>query len=128
MRKPLKDILLLAAFLGVGLILGLGVNRLVHQFTPRYETGNYRKYYENDTKQVLVFGTSWCRFCKQTRAHLNRLGIAFTDVDIETSKEAKEKFQQLGGENVPLILIGDRLIKGFDQEVIDSALAQIKQK
>jgi glutaredoxin len=74
-------------------------------------------------KTVVLYGTSWCIYCKQTRAYFKEHGIEFTDYDVE-NPTVQEKFKALGGAQVPLIFIGDEKIQGFNQEAIDKALAK----
>lgn len=70
-------------------------------------------------KSVVLYGTSWCGYCKKARAHFRSRNIAFTDLDIETDASAKALFEALGGRGVPVILVGDTRINGFSQPVFD---------
>jgi transposase len=50
-------------------------------------------------------------------------GIVFTDLDIENSELARRWHRQLGGKDVPVILIGNRQIRGFNVSALDAAIA-----
>lgn len=73
---------------------------------------------------VTLYGTSTCGYCKQAREYLRSHGISFKDYDIENSEEAKNKFQALNGQGVPLILVGKTRLDGFDRDELHTALVQ----
>lgn len=72
---------------------------------------------------VTIYSTPTCHFCHAAKDYFTEHGVAFTDYDVSTDlakrKEMVEKSGQLG---VPVILIGDQVIVGFDQEHIKGAL------
>ena len=56
---------------------------------------------------VLVFVTSWCPDCGRARRTLQRHGIAFEEIDIETSPGSEETMRSLNGNSgkVPTVVI-----------------------
>lgn len=70
-------------------------------------------------RDVVMYGTRWCGYCKKARAHFHAQGIAFTDLDVEADADAKARFEALGGGGVPVILVGDTRINGFDAAAFD---------
>lgn len=73
---------------------------------------------------VVLYGTTWCTYCKQVREYLKSQNISFTDYDIENSEEGKRKFQAANGEGVPLIFVGNTRLDGFDRTNLNNALKQ----
>lgn len=73
---------------------------------------------------VVLYGTSTCSYCKQAREYLRSQGVNFQDYDIENSEEAKNKFQSLNGQGVPLIIVGKTRLDGFDRNDLHTALVQ----
>jgi glutaredoxin len=73
-------------------------------------------------QSVVLYSTDWCKFCKQAKAHLKKRGVAFTEFDIEKNGLAKAEFKRLGGKGVPLILVGDKRMKGFSAARLDKLL------
>lgn len=71
------------------------------------------------SRRVVMYGTSWCGYCKKARAHFLAHNIAFTDLDVEADATAKQQFNALGGGGVPVILVGDTRINGFDAAAFD---------
>ena len=68
---------------------------------------------------VVMYSTAWSGYCKQAWAYFNNQGIAFTEKDIEKSASAKREHQRLGGTGVPLIIVGNRKMKGFSAARVD---------
>ena len=73
---------------------------------------------------VVLYGTSWCTYCKQVREYLRSEGVNFQDYDIENSDEGKRKFQEANGQGVPLIFVGTTRLDGFDRNNLHAALKQ----
>jgi len=65
-------------------------------------------------KQVTMYSTSWCGYCRKARELFTRQNIPFRELDIEKSAEAKKAYDALNGRGVPLLLIGDKQMTGFD--------------
>ena len=74
--------------------------------------------------EVILYATSWCGYCRKTRALFEEQGIAYTEFDIETSDEGRRRYEALNGEGVPVIDIGGTVIHGFDRDEIMAALYQ----
>ncbi len=76
------------------------------------------------TKHVTIYSTPTCHFCHLAKDYFTEQGIAFTDynvaADLEKRKEMLEKSGQMG---VPVIVIDNQLVVGFDQERIADMLA-----
>lgn len=79
-------------------------------------------------KQVVVYGTSWCGYCKKARAWLTQKGIPFEDKDVEKDESAarelvtKAQAQGVRPTGVPVIDVRGTLVLGFDQAKLESML------
>jgi glutaredoxin len=65
--------------------------------------------------EVVLYATSWCGYCKAAREFFAANGIEYTELDIERSSAAQQGHRELGGGGVPLIVVGDTVIHGFNQ-------------
>ena len=75
---------------------------------------------------VVLYVTSWCGVCARARAHLDAKQVAYVALDIEADAEAYDAYRARGGTGaVPLIVIGDETMTGFNAEMVDSRLAQL---
>jgi glutaredoxin 3 len=74
---------------------------------------------------VTIYSATWCAFCRSAKDYLDKLGVKYTDKDIEkdvkAAQESMEKSQQTG---IPVIDIDGTIIIGFDRTKIDAALKQ----
>ena len=71
---------------------------------------------------ITMYSTSWCPHCKRAKAYFAERGIAFEDVDVEANDRNKKAFKDLGGGGVPLIIVGDKAMRGFDPKRMDALL------
>ena len=77
----------------------------------RYVSDQQKKLKEfND---VVMYSTSWCGYCKKARRYFKSKGIKFVERDIERSRLAKVAYDRLGGNGVPLIVVGKNKMSGF---------------
>lgn len=67
---------------------------------------------------VRLYSTHWCGYCEKTRVLFRQLGVPYTEHDIERSAAARAEHQALGGGGVPVVTIGDRVIRGYDREAL----------
>ena len=109
--------LILAAGLGSGYVLSLAPAL----FKSNYTEGNYAAYFPNAQAKVVLYGTDWCGYCAKTRAYFKENKIEFVDLDIEKSPDAKKAHEALGGGGVPVVLIGNRKIQGFNAGALEAA-------
>jgi mycoredoxin len=72
--------------------------------------------------EVVLYATSWCGYCKATRDLLSREGVKYREFDIEASAEGAKLYRALGGRGVPLLEVGDQLIRGYNEKQILAAL------
>jgi len=86
----------------------------------------YAEFFRSPDVKVVLYGTEWCGYCAQARDYLNERGVAFTDLDIETSERAKREHAALGGQGVPLILVGDHKLKGYNAQSLKAAVDSLE--
>ena len=73
---------------------------------------------------VVMFTAPWCGYCDRARAYLEREGVDFLEIDIESSDSAFERFEEFGGRGVPLTFIGEERMSGFSAQMYRQALDQ----
>lgn len=122
MQKKFKSLLVYGLILAAGLGSGYGLSLLPGLFKSNYTEGNYAAYFPNPQSKVVLYGTSWCGYCAKTRAYFKENKIEFVDLDIEKSPDAKKAHAELGGGGVPVVLIGNRKITGYDANAFQAAI------
>jgi glutaredoxin len=73
-------------------------------------------------KQVVMYTTARCPACKVAKQYMAQKGIPYQEVDVEASRDGMAAFQKLGGRGVPLILVGDKKMEGFNSQQLDQML------
>lgn len=75
-------------------------------------------------KKVVIYSTPTCPICKRTKEYLTGKGVQYTDLNVAKSKElTKEMIDKSGQMSVPVIIIDDQVVVGFNQGKIDKLLA-----
>jgi glutaredoxin-like YruB-family protein len=73
-------------------------------------------------KQVVVYTTSHCPYCVKAKQYLTQKGVPYREIDIERSSAGEAAYRQLGGNGVPLIMVGNTKVEGFDAKALDRLL------
>lgn len=73
--------------------------------------------------KVIVFSTPTCTFCTQAKRYFKEKNIRFTDVDVSRDQSAaRDMMRRTGQMGVPVILINNKPIIGFDRNKINQML------
>jgi glutaredoxin len=75
-------------------------------------------------KLVEMYSKPGCTWCDRTRNFLTNNRIEFVEYNIQSSSSNKNRFDELGGQGTPLVLIGDNKIHGFNKKALKMALKQ----
>jgi glutaredoxin len=77
------------------------------------------------TPEVVLYTTESCPYCKRAMAYLHQVGQPYVEKDIESDDDAREEFLKLsqGRGGVPLIVVGDRWMQGWNQAKLAEMLA-----
>ena len=65
--------------------------------------------------KVMIYTTTYCPYCYAAKALLNSKGVKYKEIDVTKDPKMKRKvMEELGWKTVPIILINDRVIGGYD--------------
>jgi glutaredoxin len=106
----LKWVVVVAA-LGVGVMLG----------KPLWSTksvSHVAATAASDQPEVTLYSTEWCGYCAATRELFDKNGIKYVELDVEKTTAGYEGHRKLNGQGVPLIVIGDDVIRGYNEQKI----------
>ncbi len=125
--NTIKNIALFVLILVASYLCGKYGQQAYHQLTsppPSYQT-NTSHHFENTTNKVVIYTTSWCKYCNKARALLDQAGVAYTNYDIESNNEIINKnYASFNNQGVPKIVIGDHVVNGFFVDEINALLKQ----
>ena len=75
-------------------------------------------------RQVVIYSTPTCPYCKRAKDYFTRKGIPYTEYNVAADRAAaKEMVKKSGQFGVPVILIDDETIIGFNKTKLDKSLA-----
>lgn len=73
--------------------------------------------------KVIMFSTPTCTYCNQAKRYFRENKIRFRDVDVSRDTRAAADLQRRTGQTgVPVIMINNRPIVGFDKSKINQML------
>jgi glutaredoxin 3 len=66
-------------------------------------------------KDVVIYTTNYCPYCRQAERFLTQKGVPFQNVDVTEDPATREKLVELTGgrKTVPQIFIGGESIGGY---------------
>ena len=78
-------------------------------------------------QEIIVYSGIHCAPCDAVKAFLKEHGYAYSEKNINTDKAARQELRDMGMASIPVTLIGDSRIQGFDRELLEEALG-LKQR
>ncbi|RLB55606.1 MAG: hypothetical protein DRI34_10340 [Deltaproteobacteria bacterium] len=81
---------------------------------------------------IVLYMTRWCGYCKKTRQLLDSLGVPYQAKDIEDDNRAREELmkeavrQGVEITGVPVVRIGNHLVRGYNPQRIRQLVQQLK--
>ena len=74
-------------------------------------------------KNVVIYTTPTWPYCHRAKEYLSQKGISFTEHNVAADREkAKEMIQKSKQMGVPVVIVGDEVMVGFNQAKLDSLL------
>ncbi|MEA2033966.1 MAG: FAD-dependent oxidoreductase [Euryarchaeota archaeon] len=66
---------------------------------------------------VKVYSTQNCPYCRLAKAYLEKLGVVYENIDVGTDRLAAKEMIELSGQyGVPVIVVDDEVISGFNTD------------
>ena len=74
-------------------------------------------------QNVIIYSTPTCHFCHVAKDFFEANNIAYTEYDVASDLEKRREMVKKSGQmSVPVIIISDELIIGFDKPKISKLL------
>ncbi len=75
-------------------------------------------------KKVEIYTTPTWPYCHRAKEYLSQKGIPYTEYDVAADRDkAREMIQKSKQMGVPVIIVDDEIIVGFNQAKLDSLLS-----
>jgi glutaredoxin-like YruB-family protein len=73
--------------------------------------------------KVVMYTTPTCSYCRLAKTYLNQNRVRYTEIDVSRDQRAAADMVRRSGQSaVPVILIDNRPIVGFDRRRIERML------
>ena len=127
MNKSTRQVVnvgVLLGLLGAGLWVGPKARAAYDRgfSEPAYVVGDFSALHVDTGKPVVIFTASTCPHCKRAVALLRREHVDYHEFVIDQSSEAEKRYGQLDQTGVPVLVIGNREIVGYDEDAILESL------
>ena len=78
---------------------------------------------KNRIPKVIIFTTSACPWCRKAKEYLKSHKIPFKEVNVQRNPSAARDLVRITGQTgVPVLLINNRPVVGFNKPLIDRLL------
>lgn len=94
-------------------LLVLIYRTIIHAYLP-----------EDNSSKVIIYTTDWCPYCVALRKTLNQYEIPYKDYNTETTLSGLLGYLIIGGHGVPVTVIGNRVLHGYDGQELTDALVE----
>jgi glutaredoxin-like YruB-family protein len=75
-------------------------------------------------KKVKIYSQPTCPDCNKVKAYLDRKGVPYEDINVQKDKKSlQEMVKRYGIKVTPVVVIGDRVMVGFNVPKIDKFLS-----
>ncbi len=72
--------------------------------------------------RIVVFTSTSCSWCTRIKQYLKQNGFKFREINVEKDRDAAKELERKNIRGVPVILINNRPVVGFDKPLIDRLL------
>ncbi|MDJ0781558.1 MAG: glutaredoxin family protein [Desulfosarcinaceae bacterium] len=79
---------------------------------------------EDGHQGVAIFTTDTCTYCAAAKQFLAEKRVPFTEFNLDQSVKARQVFGMLNGRGVPLIIVGQQRLVGFDPGLLQRVLKE----
>ncbi|WP_127585442.1 glutaredoxin family protein [Paenibacillus koleovorans] len=76
--------------------------------------------------QAIVYSAKGCQDCEKVKQYLSEQGVAFEVKDVMADVQAREEVEKLGFLGIPVTVIGDQAVKGFQPGELKRMVAAVQ--
>jgi glutaredoxin-like YruB-family protein len=76
-------------------------------------------------RKVTVYSTKNCPYCRMAKVFLDKHGVPYESIDVGENTDAAKKMIDLSGQRgVPVILVDDEVVIGFDSQRLNDLFGE----
>lgn len=74
------------------------------------------------SRKIKLYTSSTCSYCTAVKEYLKEKGEKYEEKNVTIDKEAKKELMTMGYMGVPIIMVDDDIIEGFNKSKLDEIL------
>lgn len=75
-------------------------------------------------KGIVMLAAEWCGYCRQQQKDFERAGVRYRVLDVD-EQDGQRAANALGTRGVPVTVVGQQVIHGYDTAALDASLAPL---
>ena len=83
---------------------------------------------DKNSKEITLYSTEWCSYCASVRQYFETHNMQYKELDVERSAAGMLGLWAFRADAVPVVVVGDQIIYGYDMEKVSAALDRLKPK
>lgn len=72
--------------------------------------------------EITIYTSDTCGYCHMAKEYFDEKGISYNERNVSKDGDARKELMKMGYMSVPVIVIGEETIVGFDKQKIESLL------
>ena len=77
----------------------------------------------NEQKKVAIYTTPTCMYCKMAKDFFNQYAVKYEEYDVLSDLAKRQEMVDKSGQmGVPVIVVGDEIVVGFDKPILTQML------
>ena len=80
------------------------------------------KYMEDKMKNIKIYSSSTCPNCVTAKEYLKEKGYEYEEKNVSTDPESKKELIAMGYMGVPIIIVDEEVVVGFNKAKLDEIL------
>jgi len=74
--------------------------------------------------KIVVYSSNTCPHCVTAKDYLKSKGIDFVEKNVSTDMEARKELMGMGYMGVPIIMVDDKVIEGFNKAKLEELIKE----
>jgi alkyl hydroperoxide reductase subunit F len=77
--------------------------------------------------KVKIYTTPTCPYCKLAKSYMDEQGVAYEEIDVAANTDAAQEMVKVSGQmGVPVIMVDEQVIVGWNKTALEEALGAKK--
>ncbi|SHJ72726.1 Glutaredoxin-like protein, YruB-family [Geosporobacter subterraneus DSM 17957] len=73
-------------------------------------------------KNVVIYSSDSCIYCREAKNYFRSIGVEFEERNVSKDVSARKELMAKGFMGVPVIMVDQEIIQGFDKRKLDELL------